>query len=253
MWFGIFVVLWLVGGLLDGFVCWVCWIVVLVIEWFGFLMGFYMLGLGCFIINDWNVEGGYMVECCLLFIIIVLGELVLVMGFMFVGLGWIVENIVVMVMLFIGSLVMWWLYFDMIVECGVYIMLYLVDLGWLVCLVYIYIYVVLVVGIIVGVVVDEFVLVYLVGYVYEGIMLVVLGSVVLYLLGNLLFKWVIFGWLCLVYVVGLVVLGGVWLFVGELFVFVVFVLVMGVLCGMVVWEWYVCFCEMVDFEVVYNF
>ena len=63
---------------------------------------------------------------------------------------------------------------------------------------------------------DEFVLAHPVGHAHEGTTLAVLGSAALYLLGNLLFKWAIFGRLRPAHVVGLVVLGGAWLPAGEL-------------------------------------
>ncbi|MDE2203095.1 MAG: low temperature requirement protein A [Burkholderiaceae bacterium] len=251
-WLGISAVLWLAGGLSDGSVRWACWIVALAIEWLGPSMGFYTPGLGRSTTNDWNVEGGHMAERCSLFIIIALGESVLVTGSTFAGLDWTAENIAAMAMSFIGSLAMWWLYFDTIAERGAHTMSHSADPGRLARLAYTYIHVVLVAGIIVGAVADEFVLAHPVGHAHEGTTLAVLGSAALYLLGNLLFKWAIFGRLRPAHVVGLVVLGGAWLPAGELPALAVSALATGVLCGTAAWEWYARSCETADPEAARN-
>ncbi|CAJ0893497.1 low temperature requirement protein A [Ralstonia flatus] len=251
-WLGISAVLWLAGGLSDGSVRWACWIVALAIEWVGPSMGFYTPGLGRSTTNDWNVEGGHMAERCSLFIIIALGESVLVTGSTFAGLDWTAENIAAMALSFIGSLAMWWLYFDTIAERGAHTMSHSADPGRLARLAYTYIHVVLVAGIIVGAVADEFVLAHPVGHAHEGTTLAVLGSAALYLLGNLLFKWAIFGRLRPAHVVGLVVLGGAWMVAGELPALAISALATGVLCGTAAWEWYARSCETVAPEEAHN-
>ncbi|MFK9667745.1 low temperature requirement protein A, partial [Escherichia coli] len=84
-------------------------------------------------------------------------------------------------------------YFDTIAERGAHTMSHSADPGRLARLAYTYIHVVLVAGIIIGAVADEFVLAHPVCHPHAGAALAVLGSAGLYLLGNLLFKWAIFG------------------------------------------------------------
>ncbi|MCY0994854.1 low temperature requirement protein A [Nannocystis sp. ILAH1] len=117
-WLGASALPWLAGGLADGSTRWVCWMLALGIEWIGPTVGFYTPGLGRSTVGDWNVEGGHMAERCSLFIIIALGESVLVTGSTFAGLDWDAANIAAMAVSFIGSLAMWWLYFDTIAERG---------------------------------------------------------------------------------------------------------------------------------------
>ena len=243
VWLGISAVLWLVGGVSEVPVRWVCWTIALAIEWLGPSMGFYTPGIGRSTTDDWNVEGGHMAERCSLFIIIALGESVLVTGSTFAGLEWNAANIAAMAMSFIGSLAMWWLYFDTIAERGAQTISHSADPGRLARLAYTYIHVVLVAGIIVGAVADEFVLAHPVGHAHAGTALAVLGSAMLYLLGNLLFKWAIFGRPRPAHAVGLVVLAGAWLLAGDLPALVVSALATGVLCGTAAWEWYARSCE----------
>ena len=253
VWLGISAVLWLAGALADEPsdvpVRWACWIIALTIEWLGPSMGFYTPGLGRSTTNDWNVEGGHMAERCSLFILIALGESVTVTGSTFAGLDWNAANIAAMATSFIGSLAMWWLYFDTIAERGAHTISHSADPGRLARLAYTYIHVVLVAGISVGAVADEFVLAHPVGHAHAGAALAVLGSAGLYLLGNLLFKWAIFGRVRPAHMVGLIVLGAIGLatsglVAGELPALAVSALTTLVLCGTAAWEGYARSCEL---------
>ncbi len=234
---------WLAGGLAEESARWACWIAALGIEWLGPSAGFYTPGLGRSTVDDWNVEGGHMAERCSLFIIIALGESVLVTGSTFAGLDWSPANIAAMAVSFIGSLAMWWLYFDTIAERGSQTISRAADPGRLARLAYTYIHVLLVAGIIVGAVADEFVLAHPVGHPHPGAALTVLGSAALYLLGNLLFKCTIFGRARAAHGLGLVALGLVGLVAAALPALAVSVLATMVLCGTAAWEWYTRACE----------
>ena len=102
---------------------------------------------------------------------------------------------------------------------------------------------VLVAGIIIGAVADEFVLAHPVGHPHAGAALAVLGSAGLYLLGNLLFKWAIFGRVRPAHVVGVVALGAAWLVADGWSALTVSALATGVLCATAAWEWYARSCE----------
>ena len=244
VWLGVSAVFWLAGGLAEDATRWACWIIALGIEWIGPSTGFYTPGLGRSSVDDWNVEGGHMAERCSLFIIIALGESVLVTGSTFAGLDWNAANIAAMAMSFIGSLAMWWLYFDTIAERGAQTISHAVDPGRLARLAYTYIHVLLVAGIIVSAVADEFVLAHPVGHPHAGAALAVLGSAGLYLLGNLLFKCAIFGRARMAHGLGLLALGVVGLVAAELPALAVSTLATLVLCGTAAWEWYTRSCEL---------
>jgi low temperature requirement protein LtrA len=244
VWLGVSAVFWLAGGLAEDATRWACWIIALGIEWIGPSTGFYTPGLGRSSVDDWNVEGGHMAERCSLFIIIALGESVLVTGSTFAGLDWNAANIAAMAMSFIGSLAMWWLYFDTIAERGAQTISHAADPGRLARLAYTYIHVLLVAGIIVSAVADEFVLAHPVGHPHAGAALAVLGSAGLYLLGNLLFKCAIFGRARMAHGLGLLALGVVGLVAAELPALAVSTLATLVLCGTAAWEWYTRSCEL---------
>ncbi|MDC0672262.1 low temperature requirement protein A [Nannocystis radixulma] len=237
---------WLAGGLSEGPTRWVCWMLALSIEWIGPTVGFHTPGLGRSTVDDWNVEGGHIAERCSLFIIIALGESVLVTGSTFAGLDWNAANIAAMAVTFISSLAMWWLYFDTIAERGAETISHAAAPGRLARLAYTYIHVLLVAGIIIGAVADEFVLAHPVGHPHPGAALAVLGSAGLYLLGNLLFKRAVLGRARTSHVLGLVVLGLIGLAADALSALAVSALATLVLCGTAAWEWYTRSCETPD-------
>ncbi len=71
-----------------------------------------MPGLGRSTTTDWDIAGGHMAERCGLFIIIALGESVLVTGATFAELEWNSANLAAFVCAFLGSVAMWWIYFN---------------------------------------------------------------------------------------------------------------------------------------------
>jgi low temperature requirement protein LtrA len=62
--------------------------------------------------TDWNVDGGHMAERCALFVIIALGESLLVTGATFAELTWDAPTLIAFFSAVLGSILMWWLYFD---------------------------------------------------------------------------------------------------------------------------------------------
>src|SRR5919199_6088927 len=79
-WFAIPAVPWVVGGLFEGGARYVLWVLALALEYGGPVTGFYTPGLGRSRTEVWTVEGSHLAERCQLFVIIALGESILVTG-----------------------------------------------------------------------------------------------------------------------------------------------------------------------------
>ncbi|HEY9100814.1 low temperature requirement protein A [Chitinimonas sp.] len=185
--------LWIAGGLLDGQARLVCWLLALLVEYASPAMGFWTPGMGRSSTRDWNVEGGHMAERCAAFILIALGESIVVTGATFSASTWTPVGVTAFVISFVGSLAMWWLYFDVSAERGSERIAHDQDPGRLARLAYTYIHLPIVAGIIVAAVADEFVLTHPLGHSEPKVILTVLGGPVLYLLGCALFKAAIAG------------------------------------------------------------
>lgn len=154
-------------------------------------VGFWTPGLGRSHTRDWNIEGGHFAERCGLFIMIALGESIVVTGATFSGLAWTAATIAAFVAAFVSSVALWWLYFDTIADVGSHILAAAYDPGRLALGAYTYVHLCIVAGIIVSAVADEFVLTHPTGATDARIRISVLGGPALYVLGNLLFKWAI--------------------------------------------------------------
>jgi low temperature requirement protein LtrA len=88
------------------------------IEYISPAVRFWIPKYGASSVADWVVEGGHMAERCAGFIIIALGESIVVTGATFAELAWTAETVARSCRPFIGSLAMWWIYFHKGAEAG---------------------------------------------------------------------------------------------------------------------------------------
>ncbi len=68
--------------------------------------------------GDWDVEGGHLAERCAGFIIIALGESIVVTGATFSEAEWSAVVVTAFIVALIGSIAMWWIYFHLGAEAG---------------------------------------------------------------------------------------------------------------------------------------
>src|ERR687893_927596 len=111
-------VLWIVGGLLEEEARYVLWALALVVEYAGPVVGFYTPGLGRSTTEEWTVEGGHVAERCQLFVILALGESILVTGTTFGEIETSVAAVAAFVVAFLGSAALWWIYFARAAEAA---------------------------------------------------------------------------------------------------------------------------------------
>ena len=182
---------WLAGGMAEGSARIALWAVALVVEYLGPSLYFWVPGLGRSTTVDWDVEGGHMAERGALFIIIALGEAILVTGANLTELEWSVSSVAAFLVSLVGSIVMSWLYFDTTAEAASHVIASSDDPDRLARLAFTDIHLFMVAVIIVAAVADEFVLHHPDGRADDMITVTVLGSTALFLIGILLFKWAI--------------------------------------------------------------
>src|SRR5260370_24665477 len=102
---------WIAGGLAEGQLRLALWAVALGIAHISPAVRFWIPKYGGSSVADWVVEGGHMAERCAGFIIIALGESIVVTGATFADLPWTTETVAAFVSAFLGALAMWWIYF----------------------------------------------------------------------------------------------------------------------------------------------
>lgn len=206
-WLVLSAVFWIAGGLVEGQLRFLLWIVALGIEYISPSLGFWIPRLGRSTTNDWDIDGGHLAERCGLFVIIALGESILVIGATFSGLPWTPVTVGAFVASFVASLAMWWIYFNIGAEAASRRIAGSSDPGRLARLAYTYIQVFIIAGIIVTAVGDELVLAHPTGHTEARTVVAMLGGATLFLIGNILFKRATANRTPLSHLVGLALLG----------------------------------------------
>jgi low temperature requirement protein LtrA len=216
IWLSVSAVFWIAGGLAQGEMRLLLWAVALGIEYLSPAVRFWIPKYGASSVADWYVEGGHLAERCAGFIIIALGESIVVTGATFADLRWTGEVVAAFLSAFVAALAMWWLYFHKGAEAGSELISSSNEPGRLARLAYTYLHLPIVAGIILSAVADDLVLQHPTGHSDVKVLVSTVGGPMLFLIGAILFKHAIRGWLQLSHVVGIVALGVLGWFGAEL-------------------------------------
>jgi low temperature requirement protein LtrA len=236
VWLSASAIFWITGGFAEGQQRLVLWAVALGIEYVSPAVRFWIPKYGASSVIDWYVDGGHMAERCAGFIIIALGESIVVTGATFADLVWTLATVTAFLSAFIGALAMWWVYFHKGAEAGSELISKSSESGRLARLAYTYLHLPIVVGIILSAVADELVLTHPADRSDLKTVLSAIGGPLLFLLGTILFKHAIRGWLQLSHGVGIVALAGLAWFAGTLSPLMLSILTTGVMIVVAIWE-----------------
>jgi len=181
-------VFWLAGGFSVGATRVILWAIAFGIEFVGPYAGFHVPGLGRSGTSDWRVDGAHMAERSALFVIIALGESILVTGSTAASLPSTTAGVCAFLVAFVGTVAMWWIYFNIGAERGSHQIAHSDDPGRVARAVYTYFHIPIVAGIVVCAVADEITIAHPGGHMDVATATALLGGPALYLAGNLLFK-----------------------------------------------------------------
>jgi low temperature requirement protein LtrA len=242
VWFSVSAIPWIIGGLTAGHeerMLW--WAGALAIESLGPICYYRVPCLGRSTVEDWTISGGHMAERCALFIIIALGEGVVIIGATFGGLEPTGAAIAAFLTTFLGSFAMWWVYFDIGAKRGAEHIEHHDSPGLVGRNAFTYWHIPIVAGIIVLAVGDELALTHPLEPAHAPVILVVVGGMTLFLGGTMFFKRISSGnpWFPLSHIVGLWLVAALGLF-GWLAhpTTLLFAICSGAIFGMVaLWEW----------------
>jgi low temperature requirement protein LtrA len=236
VWLLMSAVFWIAGGFAEGYQRLVLWAVALCIEYVSPAVRFWIPKYGASSVADWVVEGGHMAERCAGFIIIALGESIVVTGATFADLAWTVGTVVAFVSAFIGALAMWWIYFHKGAEAGSEQISNSAEPGRLARLAYTYLHLPIVAGIILSAVANELVLQRPGGHSDLRTVLSAIGGPLLFLLGTILFKHSIRGWLQPSHGAGIAALGILGFFAGGFSPLMLSILTTAIMIVVAAWE-----------------
>ena len=235
-WLSTSAIFWIAGGLAEGQSRLVLWAIALVIEYISPAVRFWIPGYGASSVADWRIEGGHMAERCGLFVIVALGESIIVTGATFAELAWSTETVIAFVSAFVGSVAMWWIYFHMGAEAGSEQLSRSSEPGRLARLAYTYLHMPIVAGIIVTAVADELVLKHPNGHSDLKTVISAIGGPLLFLFGTILFKYSFRGFLQLSHGVGIIALCMLAWFAGGLSPLMLSILTTATMVVVAVWE-----------------
>ncbi|SOD72300.1 low temperature requirement protein LtrA [Jatrophihabitans sp. GAS493] len=182
------------GGLVDGHAREALWLGVVVVDLLGGAVGFYTPVLGRSQAAQWSIDGGHFAERCQLFVIIALGESIVVLGETLSQLHHPTE-IATFVTALVGAALLWWVYFDRSAEDAADVIAQAANPGRLGRSAYHFVHPILIGGIIVAAAGDEELLhaahLHPHEHVEVSTVLLVCGGTALFLAGHACFKAVV--------------------------------------------------------------
>jgi low temperature requirement protein LtrA len=181
-------VLWLVGSTLDGDERLLLWIPAILLDLCAPVAGYWMPRRGRAATTDYDIEGGHFTERCEGFIIIALGESIVVTGATAVDAGLTATVVLCLGVAFLQTAALWWLYFGAVAERTRVVMRTCKDPGRLARDAYTYLHVPIVAGIIAVAVGDDLLIAEPQQAAHGVGLAVVLGGPVLFLVGESLFR-----------------------------------------------------------------
>lgn len=208
-WLAVSGVIWIIGGIAPPDLRLPIWILALAIEYLGPAFAFWTPGLGRSVTTEWNVIGGHIAERCGLFVIICLGETLLVSGATFAEAEWTGIGFAAFLTDFASSVAMWWIYFNIGHERATHLIEHHEDPGRVARLAFTYAHLPIIAGIVVSAVASELIIAEPLHHVTAGQAAAILGGPALFLVGNAWFKHITGGRVPLSHLVGLALLAGI--------------------------------------------
>ncbi len=188
----------LAGAAVHGRVRELAWLLAIGVDLLGGAAGFYTPGLGRSRTEEWTIEGSLIAERCQAFILIALGESIVVIGASLSELHTLTAAaMIAFVTAFVGSVALWWVYFDRSAAEATRVIASSNDPGRLGRSAYHFVHPIMVAGIIVTAAADEEVLSHPLAVGETATTWMVLGGTALFLAGHALFKamvWRVTSW-----------------------------------------------------------
>jgi low temperature requirement protein LtrA len=180
--------LWIGGAFAEGGARWAIWVCALGLDLVAPMARYWLPGFGGTPMSQWQIEGGHFAERFQLFIIIALGESIVLTGVAASAVELTAAVVVALGVAFLGSTALWWLYFGQIAGSAVRrISGPLEEAGQLGRNAYTYLHIPIVAGIILTAVGDELVVAHPSDELHVAGAIVTLGGPALYLIGLMAF------------------------------------------------------------------
>src|SRR5260370_19545672 len=210
VWYLVISCLWLLGAVWPVPVRELVWALAIAVDLLGAAVGYYTPGLGRSRTWEWTIEGAHFAERCQAFILIALGESIVVIGATLPSLTVTGSAVAAFLIAFVGSAALWWTYFDRSAEAGAHQTASSHDPGRLGRSAYVFVHPIMVAGIIVAAAADAEVLAHPSRVGAAATTWMVLGGAALFLAGHALFiavVWRVTPWSRIIAIIVLALLG----------------------------------------------
>jgi low temperature requirement protein LtrA len=192
-WFAASGVLWVAGGLVEGEARYVVWLLALGVDYSGPAARYRTPWLGRSHTQEWTIEGAHFAERCQLFVIIALGESILVTGTTFGEAEVSAAAVAAFGVAFLGSGALWWIYFARSAYDASETIAHSEDPGRLARSAYTYFHLPMIAGIIAVAAADELTVAHPGDPGTFASVSLTLGGAALFVAGNGLFLWAVSG------------------------------------------------------------
>jgi low temperature requirement protein LtrA len=194
---------WLYGAALEGEARFWVWLLALGLDVLAPAVSYWMPGLGREETGNWRVTGGHMAERCGLFVIICLGESLLISGATFAEMEWDGPGLTAFLANVLVSVGMWWVYFHIGHKRGAHHIEHSDDPGRIARLSFTYAHIPIVAGVVLGAVGAERAIAHPDHAGEWGDVLTLFLGIALFLAGNGWFKRLSAEWFPLSHLVGI--------------------------------------------------
>jgi low temperature requirement protein LtrA len=183
---------WIAGGFAPAEWRMGLWSIAVLCEYTSPMIGFALPGLGRSTTQEWTIEGGHLAERCQLFVIVALGETLLVTGAtLATAKAWDIWLMLGLLSAFFATLAMWWLYFGTSSKDATATITHSSDPGRIGAYFH-YVHAILVAGIVATAVSNDLVLAHPDAAPSFAAILVLAGGPAIYLLGSAIYKKVVY-------------------------------------------------------------
>ncbi|HET9602574.1 MAG TPA: low temperature requirement protein A, partial [Acidimicrobiales bacterium] len=181
--------LWIGGALADAGARWALWLTALGIDLAAPLMRYWLPRRGPTPMTEWEIDAGHFAERFQLFVIIVLGESIVLTGATATDVGPTSAVVVALGVAFLGSAALWWLYFNYVAGIAERRLAMAAEDRTLVARdAYTYLHVLMIAGVIVSAVGDELVIAHPEEHLHGAELAAVAAGPAIYLLAHVLFR-----------------------------------------------------------------
>ncbi|HEX5910758.1 MAG TPA: low temperature requirement protein A [Thermoleophilaceae bacterium] len=236
IWFTAAGVFWIAGALADGSARTILWLIALAIDYGAPAVTYWVPGIARVPLSAWDVSAAHFAERFQLFVIIALGESIVITGATTAELDLDTGRAAAFAVAFLGSAALWWLYFNYVATIAERRLSLAEDRTAIARDGYTYLHVLMIAGVIVSAVGDELVIAHPEEHLHGAELAAVAAGPAIYLMAHVLFRLRMTHTVSVPRLTGAAICVALGLVGGQISALALAVLLLAVLVGVILWE-----------------